>query len=112
VADRRALIVGGWQGRDKPSPQRVQSLTNRWKNIFKEDRYRFRSLKSKRMPAILHNPETSDGHLVEMPKATNETELLFYFVGHSVSSGEDDIRLILGLDQEQQERTCSLSWAS
>jgi hypothetical protein len=112
VADRRALIVGGWQGRDKPFPQRVQSLTNRWKNIFKEDRYRFRGLNFRRMPAILHNPETSKlvGHLVEVSRATSETELLFYFVGHSVSSGEDDIRLVLGLDQQNQERTCSLSW--
>jgi hypothetical protein len=82
--DRRALVVGSWQGRDRPSPQRVQSITNRWKNIFKEDRYRFRNLKSKKMPTILHNPETADliNHLIGASKITSDTELLFYFVGH------------------------------
>jgi hypothetical protein len=96
MADRRALIVGGWQGRDRPSPQRVKSITTRWKNIFNEDRYGFRSLKNSRMPAILHNPETSElvRHLEEARKITKETELLFYFVGHSVSLGEDDIRFL------------------
>jgi len=112
VADRRAVIVGSWQGRDRPTPQRVRSITDRWKNIFKEDRYGFRGLKQRKTPPILHNPTTTDliDHLVGASRVTSDTELLFYFVGHSVSSGEGDIRLILGVDQQKLDRYCTLSW--
>lgn len=39
-----------------------------------------------------------------------ETELLLYFLGHSVSFAENDIKLILGLSHEGEDRSCSLMW--
>jgi hypothetical protein len=115
VADRRALVVGSWlaKGRDRPSPQRVRSITDRWKGIFKENRYGFRGLKRTRaMPTILHNPMVRDliDELTSASKVTDDTELLFYFLGHSVSVGENDIRLILGLGADEEDRSCSLTW--
>jgi hypothetical protein len=101
MADRRALVVGSWEGRDRPSPQRVRSISNRWKEIFKEGLYGFRGLRARHtMPTILHNPGWSQlsGELEHAWKVSADTDLLFYFVGHSVSSGENDLNLILGLD--------------
>jgi len=64
------------------------------------------------MPTTLHNPGWSElmGELEHAGNVSDDTELLFYFVGHSVSSGENDINLILGLDQEKRDRYCSLNW--
>lgn len=114
MTDRRALIVGSWlaKGRDQPSPQRVRSITGRWKAVFKEDRYGFRSLKNRRAsPVVLSNPTMTQliGALESPSKITNDSELLFYFVGHSASVGDNDIRLILGVNEQGEDRSCLLS---
>lgn len=115
MVDRRALVIGSWlaQGRDKPTPQKVRSITDRWSKVFAEDRYGFRNLADKTaMPIPLRNPTKAE--LVEQlegaREVSNETELLLYFIGHSVSVGETDIRLILGVDDEGTDRTASLTW--
>jgi hypothetical protein len=41
---------------------------------------------------------------------TADTELLIYFVGHSVSVGDSDLGLILGLTADGADRPLSLSW--
>jgi hypothetical protein len=115
VTDRRALVVGSWlaKGRDRPTPQRVNGITGRWKELFKEDRLGLRSLTNKRKhPPVFHNPTATElmSQLESASKIEDDTELLFYFVGHSVSSAENDIKLILGLTPEGEDRSCSLSW--
>lgn len=112
--DRRALIIGSWlaQGRDRPSPQRVRSLTDRWVKVFAEDRYTFRALVDPRaMPVPLHTPRAADliAQLDDGQALSADTELLIYFVGHSVSSGENDVQLILGIDTHGRERFIALS---
>ncbi|MEO1526572.1 MAG: hypothetical protein AAFX06_14140, partial [Planctomycetota bacterium] len=114
--DRRALIVGSWlaKGRKEPTPQRIKSLTNRWKKLFaNSDRgFRFRGLRGGRTkPEILHNPEVAElTRVLENSKdITANTELMFYFVGHSTAVGNSDIELILGLNQDKNDRTYKLS---
>jgi hypothetical protein len=47
--------------------------------------------------------------LADLPSGlTEDTELLLYFVGHSVSAGENDIKLILGTDANDENRLYSL----
>jgi hypothetical protein len=115
VTDRRALIVGSWlaKGRDRPTPQRVNGITGRWKELFKEDRFGLRSLTNKRKhPSVFHNPTATElmSQLEAASRVEDDTELIFYFVGHSVSAAENDIKLILGLTPEGEDRSCSLSW--
>lgn len=111
MVDRRALVVGSWlaKGRDKPTPQRVRSILERWRKIFVEDKYGFRNLKRKRLPTILSNPLVRDlfAELENPINVTADTELLVYFVGHSVSAGDQDIRLILGMDDKGEDRSFS-----
>lgn len=113
--DRRALIVGSWlaKGRDKPSSQKVRSITDRWIKIFADDRYGFRSLTDQNAaPVPFHNPAVADliTQLEGAQDLTNETELLLYFVGHSVSSGEQDIEFILKTDTKGEDRRVSLDY--
>ncbi len=112
---RRALILGAWQapGRERPTPQKVRSLTERWVKLFAEDKYGFRSLGNPAaMPVPLHNPKSSEllSQLEDAQGLTADTELLVYFVGHSVSDGENDLKLILGASAEGKDRTVTLSW--
>jgi hypothetical protein len=114
VVDRRAIIVGSWlsKGRNKPSPQRIGGITRRWSGIFNTDRYGWRStLDPESMPEPLHNPSKSDlfAHIMESRRVRNDTELLFHFVGHSTSVGDDDIALILSLDEDGENRVVRLS---
>lgn len=113
MVDRRALIIGSWlPGREKPSSQKVLSITKRWKAVFKDNRFGFHSLKSKRStPSILTNVTFADfsREFDGVAQITSETEFLFYFVGHSVSYGENDIKLILSVGKDGQECTISLS---
>ncbi|ESX00685.1 hypothetical protein X769_22585 [Mesorhizobium sp. LSJC268A00] len=115
MADRRALVIGTWlaQGRDKPSPQKVKSITDRWTKLFAEDRYGFRSLGDRRaLPVPLQHPTRADLiHQFDGAQGvTDDTELFLFFLGHSVSEGNNDIRLILGVDKGGEDRTVSLSW--
>jgi hypothetical protein len=108
-------VIGSWlaQGRDKPSPQRVRSVTDRWTKVFKEDRYRFRSLENPNaLPTPLLTPKSSDlvAQLDYAQGLSPTTELLLYFLGHSASAGESDLRLILGIDSQGLDRTISLTW--
>ena len=114
MIDRRALIIGSWlsKGRDKPSSQRIRSITDRWAKIFDEDKYGYRSLKNKRnMPKPIHNPKYSEliDQITTAADIGRESELLVHFVGHSTSVGEDDIDLILGSDKKGVDRICRLS---
>jgi hypothetical protein len=113
--DRRALIVGSWlaQGRDRPSPQKVRSITDRWAKVFAEDAYGFRALTNPdAAPEPLHNPKSSEllTQFEDAAGLTSDTELLVYFLGHSVSDGATDLKLILGIGPEGLDRTISLSW--
>jgi hypothetical protein len=116
VIDRRALVFGSWlaKGRDKPSRQRVLSILNRWDELFKSREYKFRSLTNpKKPPLALKNPSRTDllRHLEEDSRGiTPDTEVLLFFLGHSVSVGENDVRLILGTDEDDEDRLISLSW--
>ena len=115
MVDRRALIIGSWlaQGRDRPSPQKVKSLTDRWGKIFGEDTYKFRSLADPDLaPVPLLNPRSAEiiEQLDEAKGLSGDTELLVYFIGHSISDGENDLKLILGTGAEGADRTISLSW--
>ncbi len=112
---RRALIVGAWQapGRERPTPQKVRSLTDRWVKLFAEDKYGFRSLGDPALlPTPLHNPKSSEllSQLEDARGLTVDTELLVYFVGHSISDGENDLKLILGAGAEGADRAVPLSW--
>lgn len=112
---RRALIIGSWlaQGRDRPSHSKVRAITDRWTKVFAEDVYGFRSLLDPNaFPTALHNPRSSEiiTQLEDGIGLTNETELLVYFLGHSISDGENDLKLILGIGPEGADRTISLSW--
>lgn len=112
---RRALIIGSWlaQGRDRPSSPKVRAITGRWARLFADDAYGFRSLGDPdALPQPLHNPKASEviSQLEDAVGLTAETELLLYFLGHSVSDGETDLKLILGLGPEGLDRTVSLSW--
>lgn len=114
MVDRRAVIVGSWlsKGRNKPSPQRIGGITRRWSGIFSTDRYGWRStLNPERAPEPLHNPLTSDllAQVMESRRVRDDTELLFHFVGHSTSVGDDDIALILSLDEDGENRVVRLS---
>lgn len=64
------------------------------------------------MPIPLHHPTRAE--LVDLfdgaEAITSETELLLFFVGHSVSEGTHDIHLILGVGKDGEDRTVSLSW--
>ncbi len=115
MVSRRALVIGSWlaQGRDRPSPQKVKSLTDRWARLFAEDIYKFRSLSDPAAPpSPLLNPRSTDiiEQLDEAKGLSADTELLIYFVGHSISDGETDLKLILGTNGEGLDRTVSLSW--
>ena len=116
MIDRRALVFGSWlaKGRDKPSRQRVLSILNRWDELFKSREYKFRSLTNpKKPPLALKNPSRTDllRHLEEDSRGiTPDTEVLLFFLGHSVSVGENDVRLILGTDEDDEDRLISLSW--
>lgn len=112
--DRRALVIGSWlaQGRDKPSPQRVRSITDRWAKIFADHKYGFHSLNNPdAVPVPLHTPRAAEiyAQLEEAQGLSPDTELLLYFVGHSVSSGENDILLTLSVDPQGRDRTISLA---
>jgi hypothetical protein len=105
-ADRRALLLGSWQaaGRDKPSPQRVRGVIERLSALLAgDDRYHFRSLSDRtKPPAPLLNPARSDvtRELFDIAAdISTETELLIYFLGHSLTDGVDDVRLILGTSE-------------
>jgi hypothetical protein len=113
IMDRRALVIGSWlaKGRDDPSPQKVKSITNRWGKLFGGKEYGFRSLGSKRRkPDILHNPELAA--LVAIFENANdissETELLFYFLGHSTALKDNDLLMTLGLNEQGEDRSCPL----
>ncbi|TPL07897.1 hypothetical protein FJ938_09850 [Mesorhizobium sp. B2-4-14] len=115
MIDRRALIVGSWKaaGRTIPTPQKVLSLLGRWQKIFDEDRYEFRALADRAMkPAALENPSRADiiSQFDNASDISDNTELLVYFVGHSVSEGTDDIRLILDVDKDGNNRFIQLRW--
>jgi hypothetical protein len=116
VIDRRALVFGSWlaKGRDKPSRQRVLSILNRWDKLFKSREYKFKSLTNpQKRPLALKNPSRTDllRHLDEdSRRITSETEVVLFFLGHSVSVGENDVRLILGTDDNDEDRSISLSW--
>lgn len=116
MVDRRALVFGSWlaKGRDKPSRQRVISILNRWEKLFKSPEYKFRSLTNPRKaPQTLQNPNKADllRHLDEDSRGiTPDTEVLLFFLGHSVSVGEQDVRLILGMGENDEDRWVSLSW--
>jgi len=103
MVDRRAVIVGSWQalGRDKPSQQRVRSITDRWSKIFDDDTYELRSLANRQQkPVPRLNPTRGEllGELADHRRTSADTELLFHFLGHSVSRGADDIDLILKVE--------------
>ncbi|WP_027053649.1 hypothetical protein [Mesorhizobium erdmanii] len=113
MVDRRALVIGSWKaaGRTIPTPQKVLSLLARWQKIFDEDRYGFRSLADRgAKPVALENPARADivAQLDSASGISSETELLVYFVGHSVSEGADDIRLILDVDKDGNNRFIQL----
>jgi hypothetical protein len=114
-ADRRALVIGSWsKGRERPTPQRVRSLTDRWNKIFVEDKFKFRSLSDPtKLPDPIHNPTVGQLTTLLTDKAkriTVSSELLIYFVGHSVSEGHNDIKLILGNDDDGNELKLSLAF--
>jgi hypothetical protein len=115
MTDRRALIIGSWlaKGREKPSSQKIHSITDRWNKIFSQDWYEYRALKNKQsMPKPIHNPKLSDviDQLRTADGVNADTELLIHFVGHSISVGEDDIDLILGTNKKGgDDRYCRLS---
>ncbi|RTM00951.1 MAG: hypothetical protein EKK31_22160 [Hyphomicrobiales bacterium] len=115
MVDRRALVIGSWKaaGRAIPTPQKVLSLLGRWQKIFDEDRYGFRALADRTMkPAALENPSRADivAQLDNSSNISGDTELLVYFVGHSVSEGPDDIRLIVDVDKDGNNRSIQLRW--
>lgn len=114
--DRRALIVGSWlaQGRKQPSHQRVRGLLDRWaKALGPDGPVSFGSLANKRLaPTPLANPSRGE-LLAAIHEGRNlgpDTELLFYFVGHSVSSGNHDVELILQTDEAGENRTVKLDF--
>lgn len=114
MADRRALVIGSWlaKGRNRPSHQRIRGLLDRWSNVFESDRFGFRDLRDPATrPVPLTNPRRSQ--IIEMiddaSRITNDTELLLYFVGHSVTAGEDDLSLILSVAEDGTDRTMLLS---
>ncbi len=111
--DRRALIIGAWQApnRPEPSPQKIISITSRWKRVFEAGRFEFGSLSNKEIvPEPLHNPEYSTivSEVENASGVSADTELLFFFVGHSVSYGADDVKLILGTTKDGEDRTVRL----
>ncbi|MBX9646721.1 MAG: caspase family protein [Xanthobacteraceae bacterium] len=114
MVDRRAVIVGSWlaKGRAKPSPQRINGITRRWTALFERGTYGWRSVSDPGVaPTALHNP-TRTGLLTQFMdpvRVTEETELLFYFVGHSTSVGDDDVALILSTDENGADSTVKLS---
>jgi hypothetical protein len=114
MADRRALIIGSWlaKGRDRPTPQKVKSLTDRWARVFKIGRYGFRSLTDEHaLPVPVHNPTLSElvAHFEHAQSVSDETELLFYFLGHSTALGPDDLRLTIGTSDKGEDRHWNLS---
>jgi hypothetical protein len=73
MVDRRALVIGSWlaKGRDKPSQQKVKSITKRWEKIFQNSDFGFHSLTNKRKrPAPLLNP--TPGELVTVCEAAKD----------------------------------------
>lgn len=112
--DRRALVIGSWltKGRDRPSPQKILSITTRWDNIFKDNSYGFRSLTNKSTrPTSIQNPDLTKLTSI-FENASNvvpETELLLVFIGHSTVSGTNDLNLILGTNKAGKDRTIRLS---
>jgi len=114
MPDRRALIVGSWlaKGRDQPSHQRIRGLLDRWDRLFVLDRYKYRSLSDPAvLPKPMSNPRRADivEHLDTARGITRDTEVLVYFVGHSVSLGSDDLGLVLGVDENGVDRVLALS---
>jgi len=114
MPDRRAIIIGSWlaKGRNRPTPQRIRGLTDRWTRIFDSNRYGYRSVNDPTTaPVPFLNPRHSQIlELLENARQIGpETELLLYFVGHSVSLGEHDLNLILGTGEEGADRMVALS---
>lgn len=113
-ADRRALIIGSWlaKGRSKPSRQRIVSISDRWSAIFQEDRYGYRSVGNQAaMPVPMHNPTRAQvvDHFDRARRVSAESELLIYFVGHSANRGAHDLELILGIDEDGEDKTMALT---
>ena len=111
--DRRALIIASprSKGRDRPTRRKVDSIVKRWSKV--NQRYHFRSLRNKHSkPDTLISPERAQlTSLFDSARdITDETELVVYFLGHSTAHGENDLQLILGVNQEGHDRTCTLEW--
>lgn len=113
--DRRALIIGSWlaKGRNKPSRQRITAISDRWEAIFREDRFGYRAVGDPAaMPVPLHTPTRAQvvEHLDNARRVRkDDSELLVYFVGHSVVSGAHELELILGVDQDGEDKTMTLT---
>lgn len=113
--DRRALIIGSWlaKGRNKPSRQRITAISDRWEAIFRDDRFGYRAVGDPAaMPVPLLTPTRAQvvEHLDNARRVRKgDSELLVYFVGHSVKSGAHELELILGLDQDGEDKTMTLT---
>ncbi|WP_299639974.1 caspase family protein [Devosia sp.] len=81
--------------------------------MFGDERYGFGSLADRSVrPTPLQNPTKAEivAQLEGASGISNDTELLIFFVGHSVSEGADDIQLILGQSKDGNDRTIQLRW--
>jgi hypothetical protein len=111
--DRRALIIAcpRSKGRDRPTKQKVKSLVKRWSKVAQ--RYHFHSLRNKRAKAdVLISPDRAQltSLFDERREITDDTEFLVYFLGHSTAHAENDLRLILGIDENGEDKSCILTW--
>ncbi len=99
------------KGRDRPTKRKVKSLVKRWSKVAQ--RYHFHSLRNKRAKAdVLISPDRAQitSLLDEHREITDDTEFLVYFLGHSTAHAENDLRLILGIDENGEDKTCNLTW--
>jgi hypothetical protein len=109
MTDRRAVLIGNWQSeRESVSHQKVRSLLDRCEALFSKDGlYPFGSLADVNGKLDrLENPTLAEltGVLRDQTSdITPSTQLLIYYVGHSVPEGDQDIRLSLNKKEEKRQ---------
>ena len=114
--DRRALLIGHWSKfhGSGPSSRRVEGLMSRWEQILDHSgSYPFTSItKKSNAGKRLLNPQKSTLYktLVDDPTGvTDDTLLLLYYLGHSLTSGENDLELYLNVSEEERKTIVLLS---
>lgn len=113
--DRRALIIGSWHTGVKPNPNRVKGTVKKLKDLFSsQGGYPFSSIRNKNDESdLLINPRFSDIiHLIEDPDDdyTADTTVIIYFIGHSISHEQNDLKISLQENPRGSPKFVSLNY--